>query len=140
MKQLTYRDCFVGDGHKTMLEDKYTDPLRDYLELTRIFARTVAAIGWPSDKPGGFVVVGESLTSHPHPSELVVLDVYESHDPQELLNHAVEAQVALKFTECFADISNGPMRRFLVQYNDLARGHKRKEVSVRPPSTAWCNL
>jgi hypothetical protein len=26
------------------------------------------------------------------------------------------------------------MRRFLVQYNDIARGHKRKEVSVRPPS------
>jgi hypothetical protein len=50
------------------------------------------------------------------------------------LNHHVEAQVALKYKEAFADMSNGPMRRFLVQYNDIARTNKRKEVSLRQPS------
>jgi hypothetical protein len=128
MKQLRYREVFVGDGNKTMLEEDLPDG------DTRIFARTVAAVGWPSDKPGGFVVVAETLTSHPFPTELVVVDVFETPDTQELLNHAVEAQVALKYKEAFADVSNGPMRRFLVQYNDIARGHKRREVSLRQPS------
>jgi hypothetical protein len=127
MKQLRYREVFVGDGNKTMLEEDLPNG------YTRIFARTVAAVGWPSDKPGGFVVVAETLTSHPFPTELVVVDVFESPDLQEILNHAVEAQVALKYKESFADVSNGPMRRFLVQYNDIARGHKRREVSLRQP-------
>jgi hypothetical protein len=63
-----------------------------------------------------------------------VLDVYESPDPQKILNHYIEAKVALKFDDAFADMTNGPMRRFLVQYNDIARTHKRKEVSLRQPS------
>lgn len=114
MKQLQYRDVFVGEGYKNLLEEATLNAAGD--KDSRIFARTVAAVGWPSDKPGGFVVVGETLTSHPFPSELVVLDVFESPDTQELLNHHVEAQVALKFDDAFADTTNGPMRRFLVQY------------------------
>jgi hypothetical protein len=128
MKQLKYREVYVGNGRKTMLEEDLPDG------DTRIFARTVAAVGWPSDKPGGFVVVAETLTSHPFPIELVVVDVFESPDTQELLNHAVEAQVALKYTDAFADMSNGPMRRFLVQYNDIVRAKKQREVFLRQPS------
>lgn len=132
MKKLKYRDVFVGDGYKSMLEEEFFNAAED--TDGRIFARTVAAVGWPSDKPGGFVVVGEGLTSHPFPTELIVLDVYETHDTQELLNHYIEAKVELKFDDAFADMTNGPMRRFLVQYNDIARVHKRREVSLRQPS------
>jgi hypothetical protein len=128
MKKLKYKDVFVGDGYKNLLEEDLDNG------DTRIFARTVAAVGWPSDKPGGFVVVGETLSSHPFPSDIIVLEVFESPDTQELLNRYVEARVALKFDEAFADMTNGPMRRFLVQFNDIARGHKRKEVSLRRPS------
>jgi hypothetical protein len=128
MKQLRYREVFVGDGNKTMLEGDL--PNGD----TRLFPRTRAAVGWPSDKPGGFVVVGETLTSHPFPSDLIVLDVFESPDTQELLTHYIEAKVALKFDDAFADMSNGPMRRFMVQFNDIARARKQREVSLRQPS------
>ena len=131
MENLEYRQVWVGDRNLKLLEQKFQDYHKDYITNCRILSQTVCGLGWPSEKPGALVVVGEELAAHPYRPGLHVLLAEERQDITELLRLHLEAKHNLKFEETFTDRSNGPAMRFLAQFNHFEQGKSGKQISVR---------
>lgn len=102
-------------------------------EDDRYFQRVVAGIGWPSEKPGAVVVLGEELTVSPGTMPNIHwLGEYETGDLGALLRQAVLYMHDLKVMAFYAGMDQ-PARSYLLHFNREARDQRKPTLDVLTP-------
>lgn len=110
-------------------------PLSDELYFHHVgmdvyLGRVVAGIGWPSEKPGGVVVVGEELSLHPRGKhKMYLLAEAEEADTGNLLARCLEFQSDLK-VQFFYGALDLSTQAFLLHFNRKARKDRKPDLFV----------
>ena len=126
MKELKYKYGFAGF-------EPYSQPVLEDDE-GNIYSRTVAGLGWPSEKPGALVVVAEELTQSVFgKASLHVMSIEESWDIDELLVKSQEAKSVFKFEQLFANRHKRDQIRYLTDFNHRQARMRNREVYARLP-------
>jgi hypothetical protein len=99
------------------------------------FSRITAGIGWPDEKPGAIVVLGEQLVLPAREAPNIHwLAEFESFDLGELLQKAVEFKNDLKVQTFYAGASDAT-NDFTRYFNQSARRNRTHEIHIhRPPN------
>lgn len=112
-------------------EENVFDPYSPELEL--YFGRVIGAIGWPSKRPGGIVVLGEELPLHPAVTPPIYwLAEYESADLGRLLGKAVFFMNMLKVRTFVAGF-DATTNAYYLHFNRKARENRTPAISTTTP-------
>ena len=126
MKELKYKHGYAGI-------ESYSQPVLEDDE-GNIYSRTVAGLGWPSEKPGALVVVAEELPQSDFgKASLHVMSIEASWDIDELLVKSQEAKSVFKFEQLFANRHKRDQIRYLTEFNHNQARMRNREVHTRLP-------
>lgn len=122
MKTIIHRTGFDGES------------LYDHTDQKRVYQRVVGGIGWPGERPGFAVVVGEEKTTKPRPHIYVVREI-EEPNALDLIRRCTELQADCCVSTWYGFMDDSH-REILMYHNREAQKRQLPGLQIQPPPEA----